>query len=170
MHISLVPRLKTGKYIFTQPLFCVPVCEFFPVPAWHACVCTHVLVTSHKEMGMAAVSCFLALCGGLQCCCLVGPVLQRHEGVAQLTPRHTCPPFPACPVHPWCPVSSRGGVLPSLGPGAPMATTPHSPLSHVWWPGPLAETLLLSQLVVEKCSFSWLEGSIWIWTFLFSLL
>lgn len=31
---------------------------------------THVLVMSHKEMGMAAVSCFLTLCGGLQCCWL----------------------------------------------------------------------------------------------------
>lgn len=57
MHLLLVPRLKAGKYIFTQPLFCVPVCEFFSFPAWHAYVHTRdCYITERNGDGLSPAS------------------------------------------------------------------------------------------------------------------
>lgn len=103
---------------------------------------THVIVTSQKEMGMDCLR-FLALCGGLQCCCLVGPASPRHLPYGVLTPhssflsmtysvqqRH--PPLPWSSIH-----TATIPLLPAV-------------LSDT---DPSVDTPLPSQLVVKKRFF-----------------
>lgn len=132
MHISLVPRLKVGKYIFTQPLFCVPVCEFFPVPAWHAYV--HTCLLCHiKKWGWPLSPAFLP-CVVL----MVGPAsLQTHPVASVLWLTRFSPPHsssrPCLPSTSVTPSVQQRHPLPSrVLPLLLQCSTP----DHAWPPWP----------------------------------
>lgn len=107
---------------------------------------THVLVTSHKEMGMAAVSCSFTLCAGLQCCWLArllwdtcpvascGSHISRHHTRSQYMDDPQRPAEASSPPWPWVPTLLVHQTM----------------LDDT---GPLTDRLLLSPLVVEKCFF-----------------